>query len=566
MFLVRYLKNMVIPTRSEPVVIYRAGDHDAPDIGRVKPDLGVHSVLSEARASTPLRDVFAPPPSLVNIPPVPLKVIEVAREAVDVRRDAAALCKKIISPVAGDVFALNQAFEVMPGDVMQWFLAKRKDLLVKLNDPARRTSMTKSDIAALLIGEVFSLEEAGALAGVQVASSVGKIKNILDTLTSEGAGSKTSVVETEPTYVGETFHILAAAYLRNELGANLKVKTPVSAPNAYSHRFNALIGGARGSDGGTLVERASRTESTDIAKANLTPLMLAGHHKKISELRGLLLSGLTPDTITEIRDRTRHVLESAGMAIDTPKLGIFIRNVKPRANGDGTQDPAGNLTKGRFQDVLNAADKAGIRNIVLLGDAPGPHWLVGTPWEPQEQAPSGPRRKRPAVVAPGGDVRRIANLTEPWISTGNSPLFDGTGAQGPRWHLSTTTAHDTGPEAENSVQGGYAEQLAMYDQLHRELGMVGVVGNRSGVIDGPGFMRVPCIQMVTRAPYPQESPFDRLGLLSMIIPSYKLLNLETGIAANRRGASGAESSHLPVPDKTALQGLIENFITHSPTR
>ena len=566
MFLVRYLKNMVIPTQPKPVVIYQAGANDVPDIAQVKIDLGVHSVLSEARASAPGRDVFAQPQPLVIIPPVPLKVVEVEREAVEVRKDAAALCKKVISPVTGDVFALGQAFEVMPNDVRQWFLAKREDLLFKLNDPARRGPMTKADIAALLIGEVFNLEQAGELAGVQVAGSVGKIKNILDTLTSEGAGSKTSVVETEPTFVGETFHIMAAAYLRNERGANLKVKTPVSAPNAYSHKFNALIGGARGPDGKALVERATRNESTDIPKANLTPLMLAGNHRKIGDLRGMLLSGLTPDTITKIRDRTRHVLESAGMAIDTPKLGIFIRNVKPRANGDGTQDPAGNLTKERFQDVLNAADKAGIRNIVLLGDAPGPDWLAGTPWEPQEQAPSGPRRKRPAPVAPGHDVRRIANLTEPWVSTGTSPLFDGAGAQGPRWHLSTTTAHDTGPEAENSVQGGYAEQLAMYDQLHRELGMVGVVGNRSGVIDGPGFMKVPCIQMVTRAPYPQETPFDRLGLLSMIIPSYKLLNLEAGPVGNRRGASGSESSHLPVPDRAALQGLIENFVSHPPTR
>ena len=553
MFVYRYLKQAISST---PATVPNPAQAEPPPTPRRphrRVDMAAHPVLTDATPLVVQNRIFQPPavaPVIApRVAPVPAPV---PRDAAAVREAAGILCRKLIAPAAGEIVDLSALFREMPADVGEWFMQNRTTLLARMNDPQRTRGLTKVDILILLVGEALAVEQAGAAGGTEVAGTVAKIRAVLQMFVDELAGSDTSVVETDPGFVGETYHILVAAYMRNDAAAPLRIRTPPNLrPGGNNDRFHALVGG---------VARASRSDAVEIAKADLTPLMLAGDHKRVRRLRDMLLSGLTPDTVTEIRERTQGVLEQAGMAPASPKLGIFIRNVKPDAAAGGTQDPAGNMTRERFLDVLDAARKNGIRDIVLLGDRPDPGWLAGTPWDPAKAQASAQRRKRAGAAADGDDAPyRVADLTEPWVAHRDSPLFDGNGLQGPRWNISTTTAHGSGREGENSLQGGYAEQLAMYDQLHAHLGMVGAVGNRSGVMDGPGFLGVPCVQLVARAPFPQESSLDRLGLLSTIIPSYRILSLETPQAGHRRGAATSGAQHLSTEQADALRGMVGGF-------
>ena len=527
-----------------------------PHVGSPDPDpvLTGHEALHADKVQADSVDLFTLPAHEA--------VAAAPREAQAVRQDAIDICRKLLKPAGGPGLPLREVLRSLPADVATYFVDQRASLLEKMAQPLWNRPLQIAQIVALLIGEIVAMERAGAEAGVDVGGAASKVTATLDLILKEVNGNTISVVESDRKFVGETLHIMAAAHLRNETNPAISVKVAPAPSDAYSRRYYGLINGARRENMEPLVPSASSNVDIDIPKSELSAIMLGGDLRKIPELRGVLLQGLSEETIREINERTATLLQRTGMEPGSTKLGIVIRNVIPGAGG--TQVPIGNLSRETFREMLAAANAAGIRQIVLLGDKPGADWLAGTPWDADSQASASRRTRRtaaPGAAAP--ESYRLADFTESWSATGGSPLFTQPDL-GERRHISMTTAIGSGPDGENSLQGGYAEQLALYQSLY-EQGMVGVAGNRSGVLDGPGFMGIPTVQLVKRTPFPKESRFDRLGLLTTVIPTYKVLSLESPQWANRNGGASAPPPNLTVGQMEELQATFAGFVERKNT-
>lgn len=468
------------------------------------------------------------PAVLVDTPPVAVAVAVVAKED---RALAKIICRNLMSVGQIERFSVAQKMNEMTASVKACFIELASQVEAVMLDTKRLVPLGKVQIVILLLGEALAAEAAGR----NPAAS----QSLLENLRREWAGGQTSVVKTDQSFVGEAFHIMVAAQLRH--GRHLTFKVPdVAGHNLYAASFDNMVVAAN--HAAPPLSRAQARDIPDLSKKDLTALIVGGPTalpalplvRDIQDgVYSMLTGGLSDATRQEIGDRSSAMLRNAGMRSNEPKLGIVIRNVKPGAGG-GTVDTSNNMTRQRMRDCLHAAEQAGIGNIVFFGDALDVSWIRGTPWDP--------------LLSKHGGEQRFADLTAAWSRTAaTSPLHDSAPGLGPRRHLSDAEWIEIPPHGSPALQGGYAEQVCMYRELHQRENLLALVGNRSGAIDGPAFCGVPTIQMLVQKTE-GEKVAGRLGLLPAIFPKYGLLNVQPSSRAADQAPGGVPLSESNLND------------------
>jgi len=179
------------------------------------------------------------------------------------------------------------------------------------------------------------------------------------------------------------------------------------------------------------------------------------------------------------RSSTEPALDAKGQP--RPRVGVWIRQTDASANRTATQ----NMTKERFQQVLESVDHAypDGADVVILGDGfpkgQQAGWLKDSAWgDPTNSA--GAKKSTFGKSAgkngtPPPKAREVHDFSKTWDANG---VLGG-----------ATTATEPGK------QRGYAEQVAVYDELYRNHNMQAIVTNKSGGPDLASLAGIPQIAM-----------------------------------------------------------------------
>lgn len=348
--------------------------------------------------------------------------------------------------------------------------------------------MSYGDVVARLETAFLQAQSAQQPDTTRINTALKKLQNFIKR-TQGHYDSSTFSYKLEHSFVGETAHIRAARILHPD---QLIMKTPGSAlsikyklvsrnPNLRFRKFmekkveeipfekEMLIIQAKTDINEELI--APRTIVHQLNLKTKDPAMHA--HNDI--LEGFL-DDLPAARRQELADWVQRKIGTA--AKDAPRrIGIWIRKVVAESGDTHTLDQ--NMSKERFQKILQAAKDAGIAEIIILGDGWEPNWHKFF------------------------DKNSFYNFTQIWAK--NMP--------------------DLGSHGQKELQGGYAEQVAIYTALYREQNMDCIVGNKSGGMDLPSLAGVPQIQIAEMAPK-ELMVHHRMGFQAMCSPFWTVVRAD----------------------------------------
>jgi hypothetical protein len=171
----------------------------------------------------------------------------------------------------------------------------------------------------------------------------------------------------EDNFVGETAHIRACAALYNVQRANVRYRCTTQNPG---QRFTAFMDGvathnAPDSDAKTLIN-----ETLVAPRTIENPTAI---HQQIYQS---FVAALTPQRKQELVQWTRARFQPHAAGQNVNRIGVWVRHVA--AQGGHTVDQ--NMSRDRFERILEAAAAAGVDEVIVLGDGwpAGPSWLANT--------------------------------------------------------------------------------------------------------------------------------------------------------------------------------------------
>lgn len=284
--------------------------------------------------------------------------------------------------------------------------------------------------------------------------------------------TKTYAYSLEDGFVGETAHIHGAKVLNPHKTVTYHCTT--SPPSGrFSQFMTPVTAAASGADA-----------KTRINETLIAPRTVADPTSAHETVLTSFVAGITAARRQEIAQWVggQFAPHAAGAAVK--RVGIWVRNVA--ATGGHTVDQ--NMSKERFQKILEAAHQSGADDVILLGDAlPHDNWL---------NYPTGGAHY---ARHPGMGQGTAYDFTRLWLGTGPLPA---------------------GAHSAPATLRGYAEQVAVYTALYRNpsaiihANMSCIVTNKSGGPDLPSLAGVPQIQVAEMDPT-EKIIFHRMGFQAL---------------------------------------------------
>ncbi len=374
--------------------------------------------------------------------------------------------------------------------------------------------MSYSDVVARLETAFLQAKSAQQPDLTRINTALEKLRNFIKR--TEGSYISASFIYSlEHTFVGETAHIRAARIMnpidlimdirsgaKNEKKA-LSIKYKLEGPNP-SKRFLKFVE--------RKVDDAQQQQVT-AAKTNINEELIAPRtiryrlDPKIthpaSRAHGDVLEGFLDDLSAARRQELAEWVRQKMKESDLPqsklprRAGIWIRNVVPQPGDTHSADQ--NMSQERFEKILQAVQAAGIQEIILLGDG----------LEPKRQRMP---KSAPKVVH---DFSRLWDLNKPPI----------------------------GSYGQVELQGGYAEQVAVYTALYRERGMECIIGNKSGGLDLPSLAGVPQIQ-IAEMDAKELMVHHRMGFQAMCSPFWTVVRANNRQSNEKMDLTDAQREYL----------------------
>lgn len=282
----------------------------------------------------------------------------------------------------------------------------------------------------------------------------------------------------EDNFVGETAHIRGCATLYNEVSSNVRYRCTTQQP---SQRFTAFMAAVPTYEAG---EADAKTHMNETLLAPRTVENPVAVHQRIYR------SFVEPLSAQRKQELAQWVTAPFAGGQPTVRVGIWVRYLA--AEGGHTTDQ--NMTRERFQRILQAAVAAGVQEVIIVGDGwpAQENWLAGTGFS-TDPAPN--------------ERRAHVRFLRMWQQNG--------GIQNGQ--------HGVAPHIR-----GYGEQALVYSMLYRDpsandnVGMSCIITNKSGGPDLPSLAGVPQIQIAEMAA-PEIMIHHRMGFQAICSPMWTVL-------------------------------------------
>jgi hypothetical protein len=302
----------------------------------------------------------------------------------------------------------------------------------------------------------------------------------------------------EDSFVGETAHIHAAHAIHSTPNsAKVKYRCITPNPNARFAKFMQHV---------PTFNNLQADAKTDINEVLIAPRTVgdpAPVHQKVFKS---FISDISLPRRRELAAWIGGQFQAHQKGANVRRVGIWIRYLQVQQNDQHTTDQ--NMSKERFQRILEAVHRSGVDEVILLGDTlPAADWLH----YPTQQGAY-------YSLTPGNNQGRVyERFLHPWTK--------------PRQDNQQNWIEDGLPRLQRHHADyvcGYAEQAILYTTLYRNpdanthINMECIITNKSGGPDLPSLAGVPQIQIAEMA---QAEVFvhHRMGFQSLCSPMWTVV-------------------------------------------
>ncbi|WP_147443210.1 hypothetical protein [Corallococcus sp. AB011P] len=404
------------------------------------------------------------------------------------------------------------------------------------SDPFKR--LTRDEVLSILSAESLRVMASDALS----------MKNKLETIEAALKMFKDFETRSDPAYfpsvattykldldmMGESAHVRAAwlmspnphsvRYIEDGSGNRFEPVLHPPARDDGTHREGPSVVKLRKDEPPPPITEKQSVNAEQIAPRTVNDPV--GMHEKV--LRDHL-ANIDPRKLEEIRNTVWSQFPKQGAGESRERIGVWIRNV-PEQTRDNGKAPAQNMTKERFIQIVEDARKAGIKDIILLGD----------PLPPQE-------------------------LKE-WIAAATPKKGEGDGSV---YQFNALWDGDPGGNRTESLRNlGISEQVAVYEALYKDPNamdgkgtnpnMQAIVTNKSGGPDIASLAGIPQIQLAEMSA-DESFVLHRMGFQSLTSHAWSVLK----IPKRKRGVLKDDLKALKGPIDAELRRDLVKLIKRS---